>query len=496
MKLSGGKLLWITAAGFFLVFVSLLAIRLELPCRFLFPKQLFPGSSIVTRMADRQSWMNIWLNEEKIGYAHSAMARQENGFRIEESLFMRITIMGVAQEVRMRTRADLKPDFSIAGFDFFLGSGIFSFQAKGRMVEDRVLEVKTIADGARDRFRIPLDHPPFLTAGLLYAAANDPDFTETSAPMTFHIFDPSTMSQQPVAIRWEGKETITNMDAPVETTRLSLTYKGAAQTAWIDGNGDIIRQKGLLGLTLEKTTAARATADLPAGLTQDITRLASVSGNGVIIDPRNTRYLKIEISGIDPQRLDIRGGRQSLDGNILTITVGQIPETHAHSDLSLPDDTAAFLKPEPFIQSNDQRIISTTASIISMNAHPADNARTLVKWVYETIEKRPVMSVPDAVAVLANRVGDCNEHAVLLTALARAAGIPAKIAAGLVYLDGRFYYHAWNLLYVGEWITADATFGQMPADATHIRLVSGSPGDQADLLGVIDNIALRIIETE
>ena len=105
-----------------------------------------------------------------------------------------------------------------------------------------------------------------------------------------------------------------------------------------------------------------------------------------------------------------------------------------------------------------------------------------------------MLSVPNALETLANRVGDCNEHAVLLAALARAAGIPAQIEAGLVYLKGRFFYHAWNTLYVGNWVTADAVTGDMPADVTHIRLVFGEADRQMDLMGVIGRLQLEIVD--
>jgi transglutaminase-like putative cysteine protease len=114
--------------------------------------------------------------------------------------------------------------------------------------------------------------------------------------------------------------------------------------------------------------------------------------------------------------------------------------------------------------------------------------------VHRNIEKRPVLSLPDALSTLENRVGDCNEHAVLFAALARAAGIPCRLEAGLVYLKGRFYYHAWNLVYLGRWITADALFGQVPADVSHIRLVTGSPQQQLDLMGFIGKLQLRVIQ--
>ena len=96
--------------------------------------------------------------------------------------------------------------------------------------------------------------------------------------------------------------------------------------------------------------------------------------------------------------------------------------------------------------------------------------------------------------VLKNKVGDCNEHSVLLVALLRAAGIPAQMEAGLVYLHGRFYWHAWNVLYLGKWVTADAVFNQIPANVTHIRLVRGDSGEQMNLMGVMGKIKLEVLE--
>jgi len=93
-------------------------------------------------------------------------------------------------------------------------------------------------------------------------------------------------------------------------------------------------------------------------------------------------------------------------------------------------------------------------------------------------------------------MGDCNEHAVLTAALLRAAGVPAQIEAGLVYQNGRFYYHSWNLAYAGNWITVDAVFNQIPADVTHIRLTRGEGGVQLDLLGVMGKIKLEVLSAK
>jgi hypothetical protein len=79
-----------------------------------------------------------------------------------------------------------------------------------------------------------------------------------------------------------------------------------------------------------------------------------------------------------------------------------------------------------------------------------------------------------------------------MPALGWAAGIPALIETGLAYLNGRFYYHAWNTFYLGRWVTADAVFGQIPADVTHIRFASGAQ-KQIDLMGLIGNLELTIV---
>ena len=57
-----------------------------------------------------------------------------------------------------------------------------------------------------------------------------------------------------------------------------------------------------------------------------------------------------------------------------------------------------------------------------------------------------------AVEVADTREGDCTEHAVLLAALCRARGIPARTAIGLVYVphDQGFGYHMWTEVYINN----------------------------------------------
>ena len=81
---------------------------------------------------------------------------------------------------------------------------------------------------------------------------------------------------------------------------------------------------------------------------------------------------------------------------------------------------------------------------------PRAQAERLTRHVNAILEKKPTVSLPSAREVLRTRVGDCNEHTALYVALARALGIPARIAVGLVSVRGAFYYHAWPEVYLAE----------------------------------------------
>ena len=92
-----------------------------------------------------------------------------------------------------------------------------------------------------------------------------------------------------------------------------------------------------------------------------------------------------------------------------------------------------------------------------------------------------------ALETLDRHAGDCTEAAVLLAALGRAAGIPTKVASGLVYSRQRYHGvanvfmpHSWTLAYVeGRWRSFDLALGAF--DSTHIALTVGD-GDSRSIL--------------
>jgi len=153
------------------------------------------------------------------------------------------------------------------------------------------------------------------------------------------------------------------------------------------------------------------------------------------------------------------------------------------------------LRATALVQSDHPAIQRQARHIVARTSHRLEAIRVLVAWVYGKLRKKNVVGIPSALEILQNRVGDCNEHSTLLTALGRAVNIPTRIVAGVAYQRGRFYYHAWNECYLGQgrWLTVDATWGQIPADVTHLALVRGGLAEQIPLLRAIGHLQLQIL---
>ena len=487
------KFFWITGLTAIGVFMALFLIRMDMFERFFHaPKSLAAGEAQYA--GARESWMNIFQNQRRIGFSHTRLIPKTAGYELREEVVMRINTMGMVQDIRLRTRADLLPDLSLERFEFDIGSGRFRFSAQGETTSG-VLSIHTETSGSRRKIEVPFKKKIYLTATLLDRLQGES--LKPGDRYTFEVFDPASMAQTAVQAEIIAREDIQMAGTRIPATRISMGLRGMTQTAWISDSGELLRERGLLGMRLEKTTPEEALRDLGAAASQDLAEAAAVTPNREIAAPQELETLRLRIGGIRTDGLQLKGGRQSFADGVLTVRredLAALPALAAETQLQALE--RAYLKPEALIQSDHERIRSVVRSILgeAPPSTPLAKSRLLMDWIQRHIEKRPVLSMPDALSTLENRMGDCNEHAMLFAAMARSAGIPARVEAGLVYMKGKFYYHAWNLLFLGRWVTADALFGQLPADVTHLRLVTGSMQQQLDLVAVIGNITIEILD--
>ncbi len=480
---------WIIGALFALIFAFLLTLRLGIFQKKETDLREDQNIEAQTRM-DRETWMNILQEGQKIGYANRQFYKTNTGFRILESVSMRIHAMGMAQDVRYRTEGNFHPNLTLSHFNFDLQSSLFRFKALG-VVEGTTLTLIISTPGSEQKINIPLEKDLHLPIGLLETL--NAEKLGPGESRTFQVFDPTTASQRPVKVVMLGEETIPIMGKEESAKKVSVDFMGVSQFAWIGKHGTVLREEGSLGIKLEQVTKEEALQKIALLPNTDLAEIASIPANKVLKDTDHLSELKLMLEGIEGKDIFLNGGRQFLKDKVLTVRRESISNLSSQKIVEkIPEVMKTYLEPTPFIQSDHPEIQAQVKEIVSPDDSAVVKAHKLMAWINKNIQKRPVVSVPNALETLRNRVGDCNEHAVLYAALARAAGVPAQVEAGLVYQNGRFYYHAWNVLYLGAWVTADSVKGQLPADVTHIRFVRGTES-QIDLMGMIGKIRIEIL---
>jgi transglutaminase-like putative cysteine protease len=205
--------------------------------------------------------------------------------------------------------------------------------------------------------------------------------------------------------------------------------------------------------------------------------------------------LSVTLTNADLRGFELTSGRQALHGD--TLVVRQEPASALVASYRLPDGgrraMPEFTMAEPLVQSNHPEIMKLARRIAGGERDPRVVAQRINQWVFDSLAKRITFGIPSAIQVLHARGGDCNEHAQLYVALARAAGIPARVDAGLAYIDGKFYYHAWPEVFLGDWVAVDPTFGQFPADAAHLRFTIGGLGRQAEMIRLMGKLRVHVL---
>ncbi len=124
----------------------------------------------------------------------------------------------------------------------------------------------------------------------------------------------------------------------------------------------------------------------------------------------------------------------------------------------------------------------------------------LVNFVKDFIQDEISIGKQTVFEIISEKKGDCSEHALLFTTLARAVGIPAREVSGLSYMGDKtlaFGPHAWNeVLLDGKWVTVDPISGQINVDPLHIRIEPSDYGKISFRLLELNHFPLKKDELE
>jgi hypothetical protein len=451
-----------------------------------------------------ETWELLTMQGSRVGHRHTRVRpfveRGRRLVRLDTELVLRVARFGDDTQTRLQVQSvetQSVVEGAVDGQQLRLttrsaGSRVqqtlpWSDDARGFLAVEQSLAAKPMAPGERRSIR-SLSPPPLLQVATTNLVARDEEPTELrSGSEKLLRIDASTVGGpgQPALemTLWTDKQGL------VKKTRFAdldmVSYTTIRELA--------LHEDGAAPFDLGDFSVVKLDRPLPAGHET----------------PRAT--YRVELSGDDPARVFASGPSQqasSLGDGAAELTVRALrPDTPADGfPAGSGSPQPADLEPNALVQSNDPQVKELAERAAGGRRDPWTVAKLLEAFVHRSIrEKNFSQAFASAADVARTLEGDCTEHAVLLAALARANGIPARVAIGLVYMPGDqgFGYHMWNELWIdGRWIPMDGTLGLGGIGAGHLKLadsnLAGADGYSSFLpvAQVLGRLKVQVLATE
>ena len=444
-----------------------------------------------------ERWFGVYVNSERVGFYRQRIEVSTDGYLMEGNGTVQMNVMNVSKKASMRETYFVAKSLALRSFEVEQTVNGSSTRVVG-MVNGNAVHIKSESQGKITEKTITITGDVFPPPALnLYPLMRE---AYTGASYTVQAFDPEDVRIKDVMISVVGKDT-TSVGVAALKIRNNL-YPYVTNDIWIDSQGNTLEESVREGLVTTKaelpSTISAFVADWALAKKDLIYDFSMVRVQPPIREPKKVTGLAVEINGWNDALPLLQGGGQ----NVKMAGSGRVIFKTGTLALKVPGfnaekPTDAQLKPADKIESDAPEIRVQAELLMAGVKNKEELVRAIASWtaawLHDTIDDGG-----SAVESFKSRSGNCQTHARLYTAVARAAGISTRFVSGLVYMEGKgFLYHSWAESFIGNrWVAVDPTYNQIPADPTHIKLLEGHlPEEMSPILAIIGRIKMTLLET-
>lgn len=455
-------------------------------------------------------YMAVFIDGHKAGYARHT--RTVSNGKITTEVFTSLVLKRASVELGVSTRETAVE--TVKGeplrFEFVQKAGPMAQSTEGRIGEDGKLHL-TVSPGGQKRN--PTKRWP--KGALLFEGMRLLELRKGLKPGTTYqakVFLISEAKALEVRVR-VGKRREVDLLGRVRRLSevrqtLSMAMGDVQVTTFVDSDGEALKQMtSIYGIRMEMVACGKQYA-LSENDPQDFLAALLVDSPKPLEEARKARSItytlapedgaKLKFPDVANQSVQQRGGKV-----LLTVQRAEAPEGASFPYKGDDEEALGALKANRYLQSDHEAIARLAKEAVGDAGDAATAARRIEAFVRNYISKKDLsVGYASALEVARSRQGDCSEHAVLGAALCRAAGVPARVVTGLVYVGdfaGRrqtFGPHAWYEARIGgAWVGYDA--GLDGFDPTHIAVSvgDGSPEQFFQGLGTLGHFRIESVRT-
>jgi len=482
----------------FLLLWTLILLSLLSGCAALYFDSVEPPPDALqftlSQLPQREYWTGLAFNGKKIGFTHNVIAPVDDHWEVTSTASLHLRFLGFDKRVQLQAWDRIDEQLRLQAFRYH-----YDLDGNQLSIEGSIQNGELTADiQQRDQIseqRLPTSEAIYPTSMIqLYPVLEG---LAVGREYRYSVYDGETQSISTVKQRVKDYESSELFSGTAY--KLKTELHGHSVDTWINHGGlpelELTAGGVLIAYLENEQQAQRYLLEAALNKSEALLGFSLVRLQRPLQNPRKLKRLSVSLSGLPPNFAVPSNRHQQcnkLEGSTHCILESNAPvPLTAHSNTAKP--TASYLAAELAIPTYHPQITALAKEIATAGGD--DVIAEMVTWIGANIESVPYDSF-SALDVLGSRKAECQGQSYLLTALARARQIPARVVNGLVYSEtlNAFAYHTWvEVWQQQQWQAVDPTLGQRYADATHIKLLEGSALEQlTPLLNVIGRISIEV----
>lgn len=162
------------------------------------------------------------------------------------------------------------------------------------------------------------------------------------------------------------------------------------------------------------------------------------------------------------------------------------------------EEFAPYLASTRYIEPKHPKIVERAKEIVAGKKTALEAVRALSQWVAAYVEGSMPVETLTGSQVLERKTGKCTEYTTLFASLARAVGIPTRVALGVRMMGGHWGGHMWNEAYVGEWVPVDASANEVGGSFALLKFIHSDTvaGTQELRWALTESLAINIVDSK
>ncbi|HVJ81613.1 MAG TPA: transglutaminase-like domain-containing protein [Planctomycetia bacterium] len=457
---------------------------------------LATGAAAGQRPQLRETWEAMYLGPQKVGYSRIVEDRVDADgstvVRVDNTSSITMTRFNDTIKMEMRSTTFELPDGRLYAVNATVKQPADDQETIGRLGSDGRFVLTLNTKGKKQEQTVEWSGDVLGPAAIERLVKEKP--LAKGEVRTAKTFLPAINQVAAVTVRGLGRQETELLDKKKKelvAVRIEQEFgAGAAKQklpptdVWLDEKGEAVKSElpfvGAIKIVSYRTTKAEAMGEAASGPSVDFGFETLVKLSEPIKDARKAKAIeyKLELGDEDAVAAIIDRDYQRVikrEGNAVYVRLlKRTPEPGAKPGAASEE----FGKPNGFIQSDDPDIVKIANEVAGPEPDPWKKCQRLEKWVRENMARSDfTVGFSTAADAMKSRRGDCTEHGVLLAALCRAAGVPARVAMGLVYVDSlkAFGFHMWTEVNFGDqWYALDGTLGEGSVGGEHIKVSDSS----------------------